>query len=390
MAKFVAKIKDAKNTIKTVTISATSVEEAKRQLRPAGKLVSIDKKVGYESGLGLTHEERQLFFSRLAAMLMSRMGTSDALVLLRDTFPGRIQAVSEKLVRHVEKGNTLGDAFYLVGDNDFPESTLALIKAGAQTGETYKAIKTAAVFEKELHEIKKGAISGFITAFVSFLVAVVCTGASALYLGPYMKDSPLLKNVKDLDTSFFDAVADITGYSMMAILAILVIFFLISTVGKAISPVKVDRFILKIPFYKDLVLARYNFITLHGLQLLIRSGVKLEEALRITGEGSNKGALREDLLEAASAVKKGKQWSTCLSTFHPIDRASLKSAVDRTQVADTLFALSDQYREIYSQRMQMFIPALQLMAAIFLVLAGAILFGQTILPILMAASKGLG
>jgi general secretion pathway protein F len=129
---------------------------------------------------------------------------------------------------------------------------------------------------------------------------------------------------------------------------------------------------------------------LYGLSLLVKSGVRTEEALRLSAEGAPRGALRTDLVAATLAVKTGKHWPQAMTTFHPTDKASLLSASDREQVASTLGTLANQYRELYAQRLGSFVPALNLVAALFMSIAGGLLFGQAILPMLMASGSNFG
>ncbi len=167
-------------------------------------------------------------------------------------------------------------------------------------------------------------------------------------------------------------------------MAIAVTLMLLGSIGRRIAPEGADKLILRIPFYKDLVLAKNNYIVLYGLALLIRSGVRAEEALRLSAESAPKGALRADLVRAMDAVKTGRPWPKVMNTLHATDKASLMCATDREQVAETLDALANQYRSLYAQRLGMFVPVLNLVAALLLSLSGGLLFAQSILPMLMA------
>lgn len=389
MARFEGKIRKGRR-VTSVSVQAKNIDEAKLQLKSYGRVLTLRKEFGFELNIGLTPVERQLFFARLSAMLSSKVGTSEALLLIRDTFKGRIQEVAGRLLRFVEGGLDLAEAFEKVGNPDFPETTVALIKAGIKSGESGRAIKDAATFERELAVIRKGASKGIWMGVGSLVFAGLVTIVSALYVGPQIMESPMIKMAKGVDISMIDTAARITAYIIAAILAVGFLGYMTSVVGRRVAPVSVDRFIMKIPFYKDLVLSKNNFITLYGLQLLVRSGVKIEEALRLTAEGANKGALRSDLIAASTAVKTGKPWPVQMQSFHPTDRAALLSAPDREQTANTLAELADQYKDLYAQRLATFVPALNMIAALFLSIAGGIMFGESILPMLMASSSGFG
>jgi general secretion pathway protein F len=226
----------------------------------------------------------------------------------------------------------------------------------------------------------------------SFLFAGVTTVVSTVYIGPKIMGSDMIKAAGTgsggVDIGWITTTGNVMGYTMAFLMTIGIFMWILAIAGRRIAPVKADQLILKIPYYKDLVLARNNYITLYGLALLVKSGVRTEEALRLAALAAPKGALRRDLSNAQQAVKLGRPWATALTTFHPTDRAALMSSVDREQVYTTLDQLAKQYRDLYAKRLASFVPALNMLSAVFLSLAGGILFGESILPMLMA-SKGL-
>jgi general secretion pathway protein F len=162
----------------------------------------------------------------------------------------------------------------------------------------------------------------------------------------------------------------------------------LGSLGRLFIPVKADKIVMQIPFYKDLVLARINYITLFGLGTMIQNGVSMEKSLLLSAESTTKGLLKQDLICAAQAVKNGKPWAAVMSHLHPTDRASLSSAQDRDQVAKSIRSLADQYKYLYGQRVAATTPMLMLTSSLFLVIAGAVLFGLGVEPILQLSAKG--
>lgn len=75
-----------------------------------------------------------------------------------------------------------------------------------------------------------------------------------------------------------------------------------------------------------------------------------------------------------------------MTTLHPTDKAALATAQDRTQIATTIGELAFQYRNLYRQRIAVFVPVTQVLAALFLSLAGVVLFGVAIVPLLQMTS----
>ena len=391
MADFIVKVR-AKNGVKTLQISAKSRSEAVSQAVKLGHVINVKQSSGMFSSMGaLSPGDRQIFFSRMSSMLASKVGTSAALELLRTTFPGKIQDVSGRLLQYVEGGLDFADALARVGAPDFPVATVALIQAGSRSGETWRAIRDAADFEYQLHNAKKSASKGLFSAIGGFVFAGIMTVVSTLYVGPKIMSSDMIKAANTaenpIDIGWLTTVGNGMGIIIALILGIGIALTLFSSIGRRLFPVTADNVILKIPYYKDLVLARNNFVVLYGLGLLLRSGVRTEEALRLSGESAPRGALRSDLMAATQAVKTGRPWPSCLRTLHPTDRAALMCAVDREQIAGTFNTLATQYRELYAMRLASFVPAINVLAALFLSASGGILFGQSILPMLMASKN---
>lgn len=391
---YAVKVKPLREAAREIEITAPDATAARRQAERLGKVLTVRKKTNWNLQRGLTLADRQIFFTRLSSMLASRVGTSEALRLIRDTFGGRIEEVSGKLLAYIETGDDLGSAIEKVGAPDFPEATVALIKSGSKTGETWRAVQEASGFEYELNAVKKSASKGLISGVVGFIAAGLTTILSTHWVGPEIRNSPLMKFAATrgdgINTEWISATGNVLGWVMVVIMTISVLMWLFAAVGRQLFPVTADGFILRIPYYKDLVLSRNNFIVLYGLSMLVRSGVRTEEALRLSADSAPRGALRQDLLAAYNAVRTGKPWPKVMATLHPTDKAALLCAVDREQIASTLDTLAKQYRELYAQRLGTFVPTLQMVSALFLTMGGGILFGEAILPMLMATANMLG
>ena len=330
MKSYRLKIRLRTGTVRDLEVVAADEQAAAALGRRQGRVLSVVRVRQYALVRAISPADRQIFFSRLSAMLASRVGTSDALKLMRDNFTGKIREVSGRLLDLVEGGEDLAGAFAKIGAPDFPEATVALIQAGSRSGETWRAIRDAAELEQQLAQVKKGAAGGLWMGIGSFVFAGLTTIASTVYVGPKIMSSGMITaagaNGGALNIGWITEAGNIMGYVMAALMAIGLLLWVLAAAGRRIAPVRADRLILKIPYYKDLVLARNNYITLYGLSLLVKSGVRTEEALRLAAANAPAGALRNDLVNAQLAVKHGKPWATALSTFHPTDRAALMSS----------------------------------------------------------------
>lgn len=341
--------------------------------------------------LPLSDADRQIFLTRLSAMLASRVGLAEALRLIRDTFGGPIAKTANTLYQSVEQGVPLPEALQQIGPPDFPESLTALVRAGSRAGDSAIALADAVAFEQEIKEVKKSASKGMLAALGGFLTAVGTILSSSFYFGPEVLKSGLISAGGDsVQVGWIFTAGYWVGYFSVGLLVLALPLIFLGTIGKQLAPGLSDRIILKIPFYRDIVLSRGSYVTLYGLALLVRSGVRLSDALRLAQDTAPKGALRQDLERAHRQALAGKPWAPAMVTLHPTDKAALASALDKDQITRTLLALADQYRKLYAQRVSTFVPVMTLISALLLTLAGGILYGEIILPMLQASSGIMG
>lgn len=381
--RYKAVVKTPKGNI-TEWVEAPNESIARQRLRGKGVVLFLKKKgKGRKLSGGMSYGKRQVFLSRLAAMLGSGIGASEALHLIKVTFKGVVSDTAGALLDRLEVNSSLPEAMRYLGPKIMPQTTVAMIEAGSHAGDSSVALRDAMEFERTMHTVKKESGKGIWNAVFSFIIALVFILGTVFGFLPYMMESQLMQMMDD--TSLLEATETfsyVVGYVMGALFAVFLALMLLGTVGRKIMPEKVDRLILKIPMYSDLILARTNFIAFYGLSLMVKTGVSMEAALGLLSETTPPGALRNDFIKAQRAVKRGQPWANEIRTLEATDRAALGAAQDRSQIANAMSNISIQYRDIYAERMAAFVPVLQGIAAVSLLLSGLIMFGLTILPMM--------
>lgn len=391
MKSFRATVRQKNGKIENLSIEAVNLEDAKRIAKRKGTLVSISKKAGFSLESGMSVSERQIFLLRLSSMLASKLGATEALIIMQSSFSGNIKKASSKILRNMENGSDIMEAIRQVGQPHFPETIVALLEAGARTGELWKALRHAADFEKEMEKIKQGSGFGLWIGIAGMLFSAILIIGTKYFFLPWFTASQFYQmTAKSIDLSLIDMITNVTTVLMIIMIVLMGGLFMLGTVGRKLAPSFSDNIIMKIPFYKDLILAKNNYTTLFGLALLVGSGVPMEYGLELSARTASKGSLKDDLMRAVDAIKKGRPWAQVMKTLHPTDKAALSVSVDREQISNTLNALSYQYREAYATVISSLAPTLQLISAIFMILAGGILFGYTMLPVLQASANGMG
>ena len=389
MAEFRATVK-AGSKLREINLLAQDQAEALSLARRQGRVISIKRASGLSSmfARGMDSAERILFLRRLSTMVRSRVGMGESLKIMRIAFKGAVARVSSELLRQVEAGADFGDALMNM-QKDFPKTTAALIRAGIRGGDIYTALEDAATFESEMDRIRRDSSRGIWSAIGSFLLAALTIIGTSFFLGPYVMESDLIKAAgNSVNVEWVFTLADVVAYLMLIVTLLFVGLLMLGYVIKPIFPRFADRLILKIPVYRDLVLAQNHYTVFYGMALLVKSGVRMEDTLRLSIETAPPGEVAEDLRRALQAVRSGRSWPMAMKYLHPTDRAALSTSQDREQVGDSLGAVACQYKEAYGQRVQQVVPILQMTSALFMTIGGGLIFGMVILPMLQM-TKGI-
>lgn len=388
MRSFKATIKSSSG-IEHILVAAPNMEAARREAGRKGRVLKIKLVPRLVFGGGMSITDRTVFFQRLSSMVASRVSMSEALKIIHSSFGGNVREVAAILRQHIESGASLPEAMSLAGERFFPEAVQALVRTGSHGGDIAHALREAARFELELESVKKESSQGLWSAGIGFLTGVGTLFGSTLYVGPMIMGSDLMKIGKSsVDIGWVTTLSTSLNWTVGVFMGIFLVSLFSLMLLRPLFPSAVDRVILKIPFYRDLVLAKQNYIVFFGLGILLGAGLRLEECLRLSRDNSPRGELRDDLERARKTIVGGSSspWPYVMTTLHPTDKAALATAQDRTQIATTIGELAIQYRNLYRQRIAVFVPAAQILAAIFLSLAGVVLFGVAIVPLLQMTS----
>lgn len=368
-------------------IEAETQKQAEYEGLRKGSVVSITKKSDFQLWeTGMTPAERNTFLYTLAT-LTGALSMNEALFYMQQHFSGNIKNVCAKLSRLLAT-NEPPEAIEKIGAPNFPSSVVAMIKAGASAGDLSDAFREAADFEQEMINIKKESGKGMYQAIGAFIIAAIVIFVVMFYVMPWMKDSSMMKSM-NVDISWLDPFGNSALYSMSFFFIMFAFFTLLGTAGRAIAADAADSLIVRIPMYKDLVLAKMNYVTIYQLSRLIEKGIPLKVALTRTSENTGKGKLRSNLVTAIEYMNDGKEWSDAMETFTALDRAGLKASTDSKKISRTLRDLSIQYKNTYSRAVERIATTLFFIGMIYLGVAALLLFAYTTLPVLEGLGNGM-
>ena len=383
MARFEARIL-VDGHVRTLRVPAANAASARAAVAHRGRVISIRREFG--GGLfaaSLSRSERHILMIRLAAMIESKIGVAEALRRLGDMFRGPLRRVAGELVDWIELGDDLPTAFERL-PTAFPAALVALVRAGAVAGSTPKALRDAAAFEQEIGEIERHSNLAMVFSIFNFVLAAAIMIGTDLYIGPMIRNTELLRTAgASIDIQAIEMLAGAATITVLVLLTLLTGMIVMATVGRQVAPVACDRLISRIPIYRSVAQGRDTYIVLYKISLLLRSGVALDTTLSLAGESGATGAMGamgKDLAAARALVKAGHPWSDALRMLPAVDRASLAAAEDRVEIARTLNALAQQYKDLYIHNLNLIIPVLKSVSVVFLGIAGVVLFGLTVLP----------
>lgn len=365
-------------------IEAANRAEGMKQLRRRGRVVRLRRMFGAGFEPKLTPAERFTFLLKLATMVASRVSMGRALELIASTFGGTVSKVATRMAEQVNTGTNFITVLERE-ERNFPRAVIALVRAGFATGNIAEALREAAEFEQMIQSTYKGSMNEIWLGIGYFATAAGLTWSTVDYFGPMVTDNPLIKDAATATQAINDGAFVFMLINLAMLGGILGLVFL-ATLGRLALPLVSDRIITRIPYYRDIVLGREYYTTFKKLSLLLRSGVRIEEGLRITLADLPKGALFTDMTAAVRAIHRGQAWAPHMKVLDATDRASLTASTNREDIARTFGILADQYRDLYAARLRVLAPGMNILAALFMTVSTLVLFGLTMLPMLMFAA----
>lgn len=365
----------------TTTMVAASPKEARLLGQRRGTVMGDPKLRKENAARGMSPGDRYQFLYQLATMATAKVPLSRALQILRESHGGRIARVAASLEAGVKAGRPIADLMHEDKVN-FPGAVGQLVKAGSKgQGGTAEALKKAAEFERQILGAATKGAKGLYSAGFWVVVATISLFACPLWLTPYLQESQLFQLTNEpIQWGWLDNLSYIAGGITLVLMLIGLFLFFLITIGQRLFPEFSDAIVLKLPYLKDIVFTRDNFISMYRFSLMVKAGVSMEEALETTWRDTRKGALKDDFYRALRHIKTGGQWAEGFRTIHPTDKVSLSMASDRDRLGDILEQVADQNRAIYIRRLELLQPILAGIGAASMILVYGISGLYSIVP----------
>ncbi|MAR06074.1 MAG: pilus assembly protein PilC [Cyanobium sp. NAT70] len=337
MASFVATYTNASGQAKTLTLKATDVTEAKKQLRrrgiratdlkPAQKSQASKKEDGATSGL-LSFDlskafekppgvkEKAVFASKLAALVDAGVPIVRSLDLMakQQKLPMFKRALI-KVSLDVNEGVSLGAAIRQ-WPKVFDQLSIAMVEAGEAGGVLDESLKRLA---KLLEDNAK--LQNQIKGALGYPVAVLVI-AILVFLGMTIFLIPTFAGIfADLGAelpAFTQLLVDLSELlrSVTALYAAGALLIMIWLFSRYYSTYKgrrsVDRIILKIPLFGELIMMTATAQFCRIFSSLTRAGVPILMSLDISSQTAGNTIISDAILKSRNLVQEGVLLSTAL------------------------------------------------------------------------------
>src|SRR3989344_1951853 len=273
----------------------------------------------YNMFSGLSLKDKMFFARHMAIMSRSGMQLLDILKTLKKQTRSRsFKKLLDELTEHIKNGQFLSDGL-AKHQRMFGDFFVNIVRVGEISGslaDNLEYLAESLAKKKELESKVKGAL---IYPVIIFIATMGLTGGMMFFIFP--KILPIFQSLKvtlPLITRIFIAVSTFVLQNGILLVGGFVAVVIGSWLLLRIRPIRYvwHRVLLMIPAVGSMV-QNYNMVTfIRALSLLMKSGVKIVQALEITSNSLTNLVYKAALKEIAASVGQGDPISKHLAE-HP-------------------------------------------------------------------------
>ena len=373
MPVFIANYTTRQGESKEVRVTAATMALAKRDLRRSGKIATSivpqptsskpPKAKAQRTDLGQSISrmlektpnvrDKALFSNKMAALIDAGVPIVRSLEMLasQQTQPLFKRALSAICIE-VNQGTTLGSAMRR-WPMVFDRLMVSMVEAGEAGGVLDETLRRLAKLQEDVAKLQnqiKGAL-GYPIA-VLFIAILVFLGMT-IFIIPQFAD--IFKSLGAELPVFTQMLVDLSGllrspeYMIPALAVIALAIFLFSRYyATPVGRMNVDKFLLTIPLFGDLILKSATAQFCRTYSALSRAGVPILQALEILKQTSGNAAVQEALEKARKDVQEGISLSKSLLSkqIFPDMALSMLAIGEETGEMDAMLSkVADFYEE---------------------------------------------
>ncbi|ABX08753.1 type II secretion system F family protein [Prochlorococcus marinus] len=304
------------------------------------------------SKLKVNQKDLLVFFRQLSVMLQSGVPLAQGLELLSENMINKkFAACIFDISRRLSGGQELSSCLRIY-PRIFAPITIGLIEAGEAGGILSKVLERIALL-LEANAKLKGQITGaLVYPLVVLVLAVTISLALLIFIVPTFKElfDGLGAELPGL-TAFMLLLSNIvtsTGFLVGAPITIFIVIYFIKTIYSNKSGREViDRLILKVPLFGDLILRSEIASMSDTLSTLVNSGVPLVESLERCLSASGNEIIKIAIKKSVTMIQQGQSLSYALSLSKVMPRlmfSMIRIGEETGELSFMLENLSDFYK----------------------------------------------
>lgn len=340
----------------------------------------------------VSSRDKQFMFRQLALMVKSGHRLRAALELLESISTKRALSVAlQRIISRIDRGESFAEALRSEGKL-FPRYVPALIAAGERSGTLDRVLEQVASSMERARELKNTLTRALLMPSITMIVAFAVLGFVVLWLVPKLTTF-LVRGGGEIHWSMqmlVDSNEFFLDYGMIMLVVLGATAFALAAAYTTLKGRQVlDLVWMYLPIFgRTTILFEMSRFGSVGM-LLIRSGLRQVEALRVLAEVTQNQALRDMYNSAADQLLEGKSMTEALDS--PIFDTMARHMVGVGESSGSLDEVLDHIGKYYTDEVETRIQVIfsTLVPALTIAVGGvvAIIYLSVILTILGAVNS---
>lgn len=331
--------------------------------------------------------QKAVFAKHLSVMLKAGITLSESLEIIIDSSSGKLKRIAKQILLSVELGKNLSGALGQY-PKIFSGVFISAVKIGEKSGTLHANLESLAEQLEKERQMRSKVANALLYPVVVLFAALILGLVIAFVVLP--KIVPLFQGLKvslPLSTRVLIWLSEvIKNYGIIIFIVILVfLFFSIWFCRQKFSHPITHWIILRAPFIKNLSININLTFFCQTLGMLLKSGLSIDEALKITGDSTNNYYYKKSLKIIYDEIERGIPLATVLSKYDSLYPKMLVRMIlvgeKSGKLEESLFYLADFYEKEVDAQTKTFSSSIEPLLLIVIGLVVGFLALSIITPI---------
>ncbi|OGD85667.1 hypothetical protein A2164_03065 [Candidatus Curtissbacteria bacterium RBG_13_35_7] len=332
--------------------------------------------------LSLSSQDRLNIIDTLATFLTSGIPILEAVESLSEESKGNTQQILKILMDDLNQGKTIAYSFAR-HPKAFDPITVNLIKAAEEAGTLETTLKDLTKsIQKDIDFL--GSVKGSLLYPVLVLIVLFAVIILNLFfvIPRISKVFSRLKVQIPLPTKILIVTSNFVNNNLIFLIVGLIIFIVLIIVIFKTKKTIITNFIYSLPVISKLVIeidiARFT----HSMSLLLKSGIPINEALKLSRDVTNKKEMQTLIIKAEEVVISGKTLSSAFKRFRQLIPGFVIRITEAGEKSGTLEKSLQELSEQFEKRVSNRLKTMTLLIEPILLVFVGLLVGALMLAII--------